>query len=87
MDAGSLPSIRDGNGKVRASQDAPVTTVALNGFCRYWKTILISNQHVLRTQFNTNIAPFAPLVKYLDGYSGIFAFFLSYSMLNLRLLG
>ncbi len=87
IDLESLPPICDGNGKVRASQHAPIATIALNGFNCYRETILIFNQYISRAQFNTNIAPFAPLVKYLDGYLGILTFFLSYSIFNLSLLG
>jgi len=85
--SGSLPPISNGNSKVWASQHAPITTITLNWFYCYGETILIFNQYLARTQFNTNIAPFAPLVKYLDGYPGTLAIFLFYSVLNFRLLG
>jgi hypothetical protein len=82
-----LSSVTDDNGKVRAPYHTVITPVTLDRFYCYGKPLIIFNQHTMRTEINTDIAAFAPLVKYLESYLGVLAFLLFYSVLNLCLLG
>ena len=83
----SLIPAGDGNGKIRTSQNTPVTVVTFHWFYRNGKTILVFNQYLLSTQVNTNMASFTPLIEYLYGCPGIFTFLLFYAVLKLFLLG
>ena len=77
----------DGNGKVRASHNAPVTVVTFHRLYWRWETVFVFNQDFLSTQIHTNMASFTPLVEDLYGCPGIFAFLLFNAVFKLCFLG
>ena len=83
----SLVPAGNGNGKVRTSQNAPVTVVTFDWFYRCWKTVFIFNQDFLSAEVHTNVASFTPLIEDLYGCPGIFTFLLFNAVFKLCFLG